>query len=139
MTLVRPSPVEFQIQRMQSLDPERPKFYEWVVLTTRNIFMMLGFNGENPDFPNKIEELNKIIRDTIEVPFEAPFVCIVAAFDNPRFYGTKKAYCVIGEGIDAVEITKFQMQMRLDHIKQWCYDEIMQITPYVRFTQRAPF
>jgi hypothetical protein len=139
MSLIRPSPVETQIIFLQQLQQDRPRYYEAVVLTTRNIFMILGFNGQNDELPNKVEELNLLIRDVIEIPFEAPFICIVRAYDNPRFYFTKQAYTVIGEGIDAVEVTKFQMEMRLDHIKQWCYDEVMQLAQLVRFTQRAPF
>jgi hypothetical protein len=139
MSLIRPSPVEGQISLLTQLQSDRPQYYVAVVQTTRNIFMMLGFDGSNPDFENKIAELNQLIRDTIEIPFEAPYVCIVAAYDNPRFFATKKAYCVIGEGIDAVEVTKFQIQMRLDMVKQWCYDNVMQITPLVRFTQKQPF
>lgn len=138
MTLIRPHPVEYEITRLNSLQAGYPRYYEFVVLITRNIFYMLGFDGGDDNFPNKVAELDALIREQIEIPFEAPYVCIVSAFDDTRTYGKKNAYCIIGEGVDAIEITKFQMQMRLDHIKQWCYSEVMQLTPYIRFTLRQP-
>lgn len=138
MSLIRPSPVEYQIQILQSLQPDRPKYYEAVVQITKNIFFMLGFDGSNPEYDNKVEELNSLLREMIEIPFEAPYTCVVMAFDNPRHFGSRKAYTIIGEGLDAQEVSKFHIEMRLNHIKDWCYREVMQLTPYVRFTQRQP-
>lgn len=136
MSLIRPSPVEYQVTILQSLQPDRPRFYESVVQIARNVFLMLGFDGSNPEFDDKVGELQVLIRDTIEIPFEAPFVCVVRAYDNPRFYGSRKAYTIIGEGVDAIEVTKFHIEMRLDYIKEWCYQEVMRLTPYIRFVGR---
>lgn len=138
MTLVRPSPVENQIGIMSILQPDRPKYYSNVIQTARNIFMMLGFDGSDENYPNKVEEMMQVVREEIEIPFEAPFFCIEAAFDASRYRNSKKAYCVIGEGIDAIEVTNFQIEQHLNRVKQWCYDNVMMLTPYVRFVARQP-
>jgi len=136
MSLIRPSFVENLYTALLSLDPSRPMYYILVVRLTRNIFMSLGFDGSI--YPDKISELNNMIKEHIEIPLEAPFVNIVTAYDNPKFAFTRKAFTMVGDGVDAREVTRWEIMQRLEIIKNWCYDEIIALSPHIRFTKSLP-
>ncbi|MCJ7816326.1 MAG: hypothetical protein MUP55_00575 [Candidatus Aenigmarchaeota archaeon] len=132
MTLLKPSFVESLFHTFFNLDPTRPQYYGLVFQTTRTIFLQL-------DMSDKAEELQEIIGDKLEKPLCAPLFAILDAYYLPRFYFARLAYCKIGDGIDAVQVTRLQMTVALEEVKRWCYDEVTGITPYVRFTQQNPF
>lgn len=128
MPLIKPSFVESIFYTFFNLDPDRPKYYNLVFRLGRNIFLQLGFE-------EKAEMLQQLIQAKIEFPFHSPVFAVLEAYYNPRFYWSKLAYCKVGEGIDAREVTRYEMTVILESIKDWVYDEITNLTPYVRFTQ----
>lgn len=132
MSLVKPSFVESMFHNYFMLDPDRPKYYNNVFAQARKIFMQLGFD-------DKARLLQKKIHEHIEKPFNAPMFAVLDGYYNFRFMYSKKAFCKIGEGVDSKEITRYEMTIAFERIKEWCDDEIINITPYIRFTQRSEF
>jgi len=128
MSLVRPSFVENLYNTLFQLEPDRPMYYLFVVRLARSIFLSLGFE-------ELVEELNDRIRTTIEEPLQSNFVSIIHAFYNPKFMFSKKAYTKVGDSIDYKEVTRYEIMMRLEKVKDWIYDQIIQLSPYIRFTR----
>lgn len=128
MSLVKPNFVESLFHTFFNLDPDRPQYYFLVFRLSRSIFLQLGFN-------DKAEELKNKIYNEIEKPLSSNLFSILQAYYNPRFINSKVAYCKVGKGIDAKEVTRYQMTSVLEEIKEWCYDEITNMTPFVRFTR----
>jgi len=128
MSLIKPSFVETLFHSFFALDPERPNYYNLVFRYARTIFMQLGFE-------NKTTQLQKMIEEKLEKPMNSPLFAILQAYYNYRFILSKHAFCKIGEGIDTVEVTRYEMTVVLETIKEWVYDEITNLTPYVRFTR----
>jgi hypothetical protein len=132
MTLIKPSFVESLFHNFFNLDPERRKYFNLVFRLARTIFMQL-------DLTDKAEELDNQIRENLEEPLDRPIHAILDAYYIPRFYFSRLAYCKVGSGVDVRYVTRYQMTTELEKIKNWCYDEITGLTPYVRFTQGTPF
>lgn len=132
MSLIKPSFIESRFHSYFLLDPDRPKYYNNVFGMARIIFMQLGFD-------DKATQLQKMIHDKVEVPFGAPLFAVLDGYYNFRFMYSKKAFCKIGEGIDQKEITRYEMTCVFEELKAWCDDEIIDLTPHVRFTQRSEF
>jgi len=130
MSLIRPSFVESLFHTFFRLDPDRPKYYNLVFAIAKRIFLQLGVD-------DKVEELEKMIYKKIEKPLNAPLFAILEAYYSPRFMFSKLAYCKIGEGIDSKEVTRLEMTKTLEEVKEWCYDEITALTPYIRFTNNT--
>lgn len=130
MSLIKPSFVESLFYTFFNLDPDRPKYYNLVFRLGRNIFLQLGFE-------DKAEQLQKMIHEKLEKPLQSQLFAILEAYYNPRFYFSKLAYCKVGEGIDTKEITRYEITVVLEEIKDWVYDEITELAQYVRFSQPA--
>lgn len=128
MSLIKPSFVESLFHSFFALDPDRPNYYNLVFRYGRTIFMQLGFE-------KKAIELQNMILQKLEKPMKAPLFALLQAYYNYRFMFMKTAYCKIGAGIDTVEITRYEMTVVLEEIKEWVYDEVTNLTPYVRFTR----
>lgn len=128
MSLIKPSFVESLFHTFFNLDPDRPQYFNLVFRLGRSIFLQLGFQ-------DKAEELVQMITNNLEKPLNAPLFAILQAYYNPRFMFSKLAYCYVGEGIDAKEVTRYEMTVALEGIKDWVYDEVTNLTPYVRFTR----
>lgn len=130
MSLIKPSFVESLFHTFFNLDPDRPQYYNLVYRLTRSIFLQLGFE-------DKAIQLERLIKEKIEKPLNAPLFAVLQAYYNLRFMYSKLAYCKIGEGIDAKEVTRYEMTVALESIKDWCYDEVTNLTPHVRFTRHG--
>lgn len=128
MSLIKPSFVENLFYAFYKLEPDRPYYFNLVFRLGRSIFLQLGFE-------NKAVELQKLIETRLEKPLSAPLFAILQAYYNPRFIYSKLAYCKIGDGIDSKEITRYDITMALESIKDWVYDEITSLSSFVRFTQ----
>jgi hypothetical protein len=128
MSLIKPSFVESLFHTFFNLDPDRPQYFNLVFRLGRSMFLQLGFE-------NKAEELQKMIEEKIEKPLSAPLFAVLQAYYNPRFMFSRIAYCKVGQGIDAKEVTRYEMTVALEEIKDWVYDEVTNLTPYVRFTR----
>jgi len=130
MSLVKPSFVENLYNTLFQLEPDRPYYYLFVVRTARSIFMVLGFE-------DLLEELNKMIKEEIEIPLQSQFVSVIHAFYNPRFMMSKRAYTKVGDSIDYREVTRYEIMMRLEKVKDWIYDNVVRLSPYIRFTRTS--
>lgn len=130
MSLIRPSPVENLYTTLFQLESDRPKYYINVVRLARSLFLSLGFE-------NKVEEMKVVITQQIEFPLKAEFVAIVNAYDNPRFFYSRRAYTKIGDSLDYKEVTRYEIEQRLEFIKDWIFDEITQLSQYIRFTKQT--
>ncbi len=128
MSLIKPSFVESQFHTFFRLEPDRMMYYGSVFALARSIFLMLGFN-------NKADELQLMIEEKIEFPLRSKLFSILQAYYNPRFIFSKLAYCKVGSGVDTEYVTRYQMTGVLEEIKQWTYDEVTNLTPYIRFTR----
>jgi hypothetical protein len=135
MTLIRPSFVENLYTTLFSLEPDRPMYYMFVTRLARSIFISLGFDGSNEQMEDKVTIMGNLIKEIVEVPLEATFTQIIHAYYNPRFMYSKKAFTYIGEGVDQREVSRYEIMMRLEYIKDWVYDEIIALSPYIRFTK----
>lgn len=128
--MIRPSFTENLHNTLFRLEADRPMYYLLVIRVGRSLFLSMGFNDE-------VDKIDKMIFDTIEEPFKAPFQAIVEAFYNPRFMYTKQAYTRIGNSIDYVEVTRWQMRMRFEKIKDHIYDKATQYSSLIRFTHSS--
>lgn len=125
--MVRPSFQENLHNTLFNLEADRPMYYLFVVRVGRSFFLSLG----HQEVVNKID---RMIFETLEKPFKAPFVAIIEAFYNPRFMYAKHAYTRIGDSIDYVEVTRWDIRMRLEKIKDYIYDQATMVSQMVRFT-----
>jgi hypothetical protein len=130
MTLVRPSPVENLYTTLFQLEADRPRYYIYVVRLARSLFISLGFE-------NKVNEMNKVINKYLEKPLMSDFISIVHAYDNPRFMYSKRAYTKVGDSLDYKEITRYELENRLEIVKNWIFDEVTKLSPYIRFTRQT--
>lgn len=130
MSLIRPSPVESLYTTLFNLEPDRPRYYINIVRIARSIFISLGFE-------NKIYEMDIMIKKNIETPLMSNYTNIVHAYDNPRFAYSKRAYTKIGDSLDYKEVTRYEIENRLEIVKNWIYDEVTQLSPYIRFTKQS--
>lgn len=130
MSLIKPSFVESLFHTFFDLDPDRMQYYNLVFRMSRSIFFQVGFN-------NKADELEKKIFEGIEKPFSCKLFSFLQAYYNPRFINSRVAFCKVGQGIDTKEITRYEMTCILEEIKNWCYDEITKLTPFIRFTRNG--
>lgn len=128
MSLIKPSFVESLFHTFFNLDPDRPQYFNLVFRLGRSIFLQLGFQ-------KKANELQEMIKERVEKPFNAQLFSVLQAYYNPRFMFSRLAYCKIGDGIDMVEITRYEMTVIFEEIKDWVYDEVTNLTPYIRFTK----
>jgi len=128
MSLIRPTMQENLYQTLYQLEPERMMYYMFVVRIGRSLFMACGYQ-------ELVDELDLMIKEIIEKPLNAPFVAIIDAFYNPRFIYSKRAYTKIGDSIDYKQVTRWEIRMRLEYIKDWIYDKATQLSPYIRFTR----
>lgn len=127
MTLIRPSFQENLHTTLFNLEADRPMYYLFVVRVGRSLFLSLGFQDE-------VDKIDKMVFETIEKPLKAPFIAIIEAFYNPRFMYTKQAYTRIGDSIDYVQVTRWDIRMRLEKIKDYIYDRATMISSMIRFT-----
>jgi len=130
MSLIKSSFVESLFHTFFNLDPDRPQYYNLVFRLARSIFLQLGSE-------DKAVQLQKQIEEKIEKPLNAPVFAVLQAYYNLRFMYSKLAYCKVGQGVDAIEITRYEMTVAFEEIKNWCYDEVTNLTPYVRFTRSS--
>lgn len=128
MTLIRPSFTENLYTTLFQLEPDRPMYMIFVYRLARNIFLSLGYE-------DKIEKMDKIIRIHIEEPLQSDFVSVCHAFYNPRFMFSKRAYTKVGDSIEYREVTRYEIMVRLEFVKNFIYDEIVELSPYIRFTK----
>ena len=127
MTLLKPSFIETLFHSFFSLEPDRLNYFNSVFRVGRSIFIQMGFK-------DKADELQKMIYDELEQPLNAELFAILQAYYNIRFINSKLAYCKVGEGIDVQEVTRYDLTVKLEKIKNWLYDEITTLTHQVRFT-----
>ncbi len=127
MTLLKPSFIETLFHSFFSLEPDRLNYFNSVFRVGRSIFIQMGFK-------DKADELQKMIYNELEKPLNAELFAILQAYYNIRFINSKLAYCKVGEGIDVQEITRYDLTVKLEKIKNWLYDEITTLTHQVRFT-----
>jgi len=130
MTGIKPSFVESLFYTFFNLDPDRPMFYNHVFRMGRSIFLQLGKK-------DKILELDNMIKLEIEEVFKSNLYSVLQGYYNPRFMYSMNAYCKIGEGVDTVKVTRYDMTIKFEKIKNWIYDEINLLTQDVRFTKIA--
>lgn len=130
MTLIRPSPVENLYITLFQLEADRPRYYIYIVRLARSLFMSLGHE-------DKVNEMNNVIYKYIEKPLMSDFVSVVHAFDNPRFAYSKRAYTRVGDSLDYKEVTRYEFEKRLELVKNWIFDEVTKLSPYIRFTRQT--
>lgn len=127
MTLLKPSFIETLFHSFFNLESDRLNYFNSVFRVGRSIFIQLGFI-------DKAEELQQMIYNKLEKPLNAKLFAILQAYYNIKFINSKLAYCKIGDGIDVQEVTRYDLTVILEEIKDWLYDEITQLTHQVRFT-----
>ena len=129
MSLVtaKPTFVENLFHTFFNLQPDRPMYYLHVYRLTRSIFLNLGQD-------EKAEELDMLIRERIEKPYNANFIHLINAYYNPRFMFKRNAFCKVGDRIDYLKVTRYDIYIKLEGIKNWCYDELSTLANDVRFT-----
>lgn len=131
MSLIRPSFVENLFNSFFSLEPDRPMYYKLVVRLAKSIFQSMG------EF-DKLKQMDGMIKGYIENPLHSDFASVLHAFYSPKFMFSKRAYCKIGDVIDYKEITRLEIEQRLEIVKEWIYDEVTNLSYQVRFTNQQP-
>lgn len=137
MTLIRPSPIENLYTTLFQLEPDRPYYYMFVVRLSKSILISLAnINEDNQKyFTEIIDEMDEMIRKEIEVPLMSSFISVCYAYEISKLRHSKKAYVKVGDSIDYIEITHWEIQMALERVKDWILDKVSQLSPYIRFTR----
>jgi len=130
MSMIRPSFQENLHTTLFNLEADRPMYYLYVVRIGRSLFLSL-------DYQEEVNKIDNMIFNTLEKPLKAPFIAIIEAFYNPRFMYSKHAYTRIGDSIDYVQITRWDIRMRLEKIKDYIYDRATMISNEIRFTHSS--
>jgi len=130
MGIVRPTITEDLFRNFFKLEPDRPMYYLAVYRLARSIFINLNFHDQ-------LEKMQNMIRVNLEVPLKSDFESIVYAFYEPRFIMSKQAYTKVGDEIDYIEVTRYDINRALENIKNWIYDEVISLAQYVRFTRQS--
>jgi len=130
MSLIKPSPAENLYLTIFKLESDRPKYYVNIVRIAKSLFLCLGYQ-------NKVEELNLMIKRHIETALNSDFVSVVNAYDNPKFMNSRKAFTRVGDSIDYKEITRYEIEQRLETIKDWVFDEVAVVSKDIRMTSQS--
>lgn len=130
MSLIKPTITESLFYQFFQLQPDRPMYYNFVYQLGRNIF-------NNLNMKDKVIEMDRLIKMKLEIPFKAPYISICKAYYSPRIMFSRNAYTKIGSGIDAVKVTRNDMEDRMEMIKTWIYDQVIELSPHIRFTKPA--
>jgi len=130
MSLIRPSLQENIITTLFMLEPDRPMYYMHVVTLGKRLFMSLGQE-------NLVAQLDELILEKVERPLMSPFVSVIHAFYDFKFINSKRAYCKIGDSIDYRTVTRYEIMMSLEAVKEWIYDKATELSPYIRFTKSS--
>lgn len=128
MSMIRPTFQENVYQTLFQLEPDRPFYYQYVFRLGRSLFISTGQQ-------DLVEQLDMMISEIIEKPLNAPLIAVIQAFYNPRFMMSKNAFTKIGDSINQKVVTRWEIQVRLEHIKDWVYNEATKISPMIRFTR----
>jgi hypothetical protein len=126
MEIVKTTFVEMLFSTLYNMDSNRPQYFVNVVDTAMEIFNYL-------EMEENILELQELIRTEIEIPLRADFTSVQDAFDNPKFAFSNKAFCKIGDPIDPIIVTKYEIKRRLMNIKRWVYSTCSEIARDVKF------
>ena len=130
MSMIRPSFAENLHTTLFSLEADRPMYYLYVIRIGRSLFLSLGFTEE-------VKKIDDMIFEYLEKPYKAPFMSIVEAFYNPRFMYSKQAYTKIGDNIDYIKVTRWEMRIRFEKIKDYIYDRATVYSSLIRFTHSS--
>jgi len=128
--MIRPSFPENLHNTLFNLEADRPMYYLFVVRVGRSLFLSLGFTEE-------VDQIDKMVFELIEKPYKAPFRSIIDAFYNPKFMYSKYAYTRIGDSVDYIEVTRYDMMLRFEKIKDYIYDKATQYANFIRFTHSS--
>jgi len=123
--------VENHFHSFYALQSDRLGYYQNVFQGTRNIFMALGEY-------DKLDELNAMIRNLIELPFQTKLQHIMKWYYTPRNFFRLKVWFKVGDRIDYVKVTKYEVEQRFEQIKLWCYDELSVMANDIRFSAIMP-
>jgi hypothetical protein len=127
MQTLKPTMVENLFFSLFNLEPERPMYYMSIYRVAKNIFI-------NCDMQEKLDELDALIWMEIERPYKTTYFALVQAYYNPRFLMSRKAFCKIGDAIEHKKLTRYEIMLKLEKIKDWILDECSQMARNVRFT-----
>lgn len=131
MSIIRPSFVENLFNSFFSLEADRPMYYRLVFRLGKSIFQSMGKS-------ELINELDNRINIVIEKPLHTDLPSVLNAYYNPRFMFSRSAYAKIGDSINYKEVTRYEIEQRLEYIKDWVYDEVTELSQHVRFTNQQP-
>lgn len=118
--------VELQFKTLYSLEPDRPLYYGQVIRTVKDILLYL----EQKDL---LIEMDRRIKK-IEHKYRTSLKNLEQAYYNQRFYMNKRAWCKIGDSIDYRKVTRYEMFLALEEIKDWIYDSISILAQNVRLS-----
>jgi hypothetical protein len=127
MQTIKPTFTENLFFSLYNLEPERPMYYLNLYRIAKNIFISCNLE-------DKLEELNMLIKTEIERPLRTTFQSVNHAYYNPRFLMSKKAYCKIGDAMEYRMVTRYEIMMRLERIKDWIFDQCSLLSQSVRFS-----
>ena len=129
MAMIRPAFVESLFNTFYSLDSDRMFYYNNVVRVARNIFRYMGSEEYE-------KEMDKMIHDLEEKPLNCQWIPLMHAYYSPRVIFYKQAYFRVGDLIHGRDVTRFEIQMRLEQIKDYANDKVTELSRYVRFTSQ---
>ena len=112
------------------LEPDRPMYYSHVVTLGKRLFISMGYD-------ELVAELDEMIHNLIELPLSSPFASVIHAYYDWRFINSRRAYTKVGDVIDYRIVTRYEINMALEQIKEWIYDRATQLSQYIRFTKQT--
>jgi len=129
MAIIRPALIESFFTTFYSLDSERMYYYNNVVSVAKDIFINMGAS-------EYVEELDKVIYKWVEKPLNIKFIPLTQAYYTPRVMFYKNAYIRVGDLIHGRDVTRFEIQMRLEKVKDFAREKVNELSRYVRFTNQ---
>jgi len=124
--LIKVTPVENLFFTLNNADPNRPYYHRVVYQCGRSIFIQLRLE-------EALDELQTLVRKEIEMPLKADFTSVLDAYYNQKFLFSSKAFCKIGDPLEPILVTRYELGRRLQNITQWILDYCSEISSDVRF------
>lgn len=127
--MIRPSLQEQILNRYFSLESDRLKYYLALYEVARDFY----YSMQRDDM---VAELDMYVFDNIELPLNARFPVIVEMYDKSRIYNRpKKSYTKIGDSIDYIEVTMWDIITILEDFRKWVNTRVLELAPLVRQTK----
>jgi hypothetical protein len=126
MEVIKTTFIELKFRQLYGLDPDRPQYYGNVIRAAKDIMLYLEQEEMMMELELRIRKIEKRYRTSLKN--------LEQGYYNQRFYFNKKAWCRVGDAVEYRKVTRYEMFLSLEEIKDWIYDNMSILAQRVRFS-----